>query len=192
MCVHHGRLPLRKRENCRFTGTISSRPYHVLVVVKITKSTMRMEKNAEGEFGLSILWPKPNIPCIRTKKRSHHLEYKSNSSLLSTAFPHQKNEFPFLLSPSYHHSTPSHFGPGSGFPRQWYSGFFPCVYASTLRTLNREQYLGLLQMDEGIVIYPFISGRVSGNSTESKKDKNFSPEITLLFDHRNTRRPTGT
>lgn len=150
MCVHHGKLPLRKRENCRFTETLSSRPYYVLVVVKITKSTMRMEKNC-CEFGPSILRPKPNTPCISTRKRSSYLEYKSNSLLL-LAFPHQKNEFPFLLSPSYQHSTPSHFGPGSGFPRQWYPGFFPCVYAYTLTTLNREQYLGLLQMDERIVI----------------------------------------
>lgn len=151
MCVHHGKLPLRKRENCRFTGTLSSRPYYVLVVVKITKSTMRMERNC-CEFGPRILRPKPNTPCISTRKRSSYLEYKSNYSLLLLAFPHQKNEFSFLLSPSYQHSTPSHFGPGSGFPRQWYPGFFPCVYAYTLTTLNREQYLGLLQMDERIVI----------------------------------------
>lgn len=153
MCVHHGKLPLRKRENCRFTGTLSSRPYHVLVVVKITKSTMRMERNC-CEFGPSILWPKPNITCISSRKRNRYLEYKSNSSLLLLAFPYRKNRFPFLflLSPSYQHSTPSHFGPGSGFPRQWYPGFFPCVYAYTLTTLNREQYLGLLQMDEGILI----------------------------------------
>lgn len=132
MCVHHGKLPLRKRENCRFAGTLSSRPYYVLVVVKITKSTMRMERNC-CEFGPRILRPKPNTPCISTRKRSSYLEYKSNYSLLSLAFPHQKNEFPFLLSPSDQHSAPSHFGPGSGFPRQWYPGFFPCVYAYTLK-----------------------------------------------------------